>query len=395
MPSQSPTFAAALSTAADTAAAIHETTAAVKRQLGGPADLALVFVSHHHASDFSDLAERICDPLHTNNLLGCTGEAIVGGGREIENQPAISLWAARLPDTRIDTFHLQFARTPEGGSFTGWPDELAGDWPADTALLLFGEPFSFPADALLERLNDDRPGVPVMGGMASGAQQPGEHRLFLGRREIREGAVAAVIRGGVRLRWVVSQGCRPIGRHAVITKAERNIIHELGGRPPLAVLQEIYETLSPEDKQSMEQGVHVGRVTDEYKSEFGRGDFLIRNVIGVDRDTGAIAIGDFVRPGQTVQFHLRDAQSADEDLRELLSAAPGQPPSHAALLFTCNGRGTRLFDRPHHDAGVIRAALGEVPLAGFFAAGEIGPIGNRNFLHGFTASIALFEPKTK
>jgi small ligand-binding sensory domain FIST len=247
----------------------------------------------------------------------------------------------------------------------------------------------------LERLNDDRPGVPVMGGMASGAHQPGEHRLFLGRQELIQGAVAAVIRGGVSVRWVVSQGCRPIGRPYVITKAERNIIHQLGGQPPLALLQEIYETLSPAEKRSMEQGVHVGRVTDEYKRAFARGDFLVRNVIGVDRDSGAIAIGDFVRPGQTVQFHLRDAASADEDLRELLMAArdksSGQSRPEAALLFTCNGRGTRLFDQPHHDAATIKATLGDLPTAGFFAAGELGPIGQKNFLHGFTASIALFQ----
>jgi small ligand-binding sensory domain FIST len=395
MPNNRPKFAAALSTLADTTAAIREVTAAIKNKLEGPADLALVFVSLHHASEFSDLPHRICDELQIENLLGCTGEAIVGGGREIENQPAISLWAAELPSAKIDTLHLNFERTPEGGTFTGWPDDLADEWPPGTALVVLGEPFSFPADALLERLNDDRPGVPVMGGMASGAHQPGEHRLFLGRQELIQGAVAAVIRGGVSVRWVVSQGCRPIGRPYVITKAERNIIHQLGGQPPLALLQEIYETLSPAEKRSMEQGVHVGRVTDEYKRAFARGDFLVRNVIGVDKDSGAIAIGDFVRPGQTVQFHLRDAASADEDLRELLSAArekpAGQLRPEAALLFTCNGRGTRLFDQPHHDAAAIKATLGDVPTAGFFAAGELGPIGQKNFLHGFTASIALFE----
>ena len=384
-------FAAALSTARDTDAAVDEVSTAAIKALGGSVDLAFVFVSHHHATAFEELADRICDQLGSENLLGCTGEAIVGGGREIENQPALALWAARLPQSRIHTVHLEFARTPEGGTFVGWPDDLAGDWPADTALLVLGEPFSFPADVLLARLNEDRPGLAVMGGMASGAHQPGEHRLFLGRRELLQGAVAAVIQGGVRVRPVVSQGCRPIGKPFVITKAERNIVHELGGHPPLQLLQELYETLSPSEQKAMEQGAHLGRVTDEYKNAPGRGDFLVRNVIGVDRDSGAIAIGDFVRPGQTVQFQLRDAASADEDLRELLASARGASSPQGALLFTCNGRGTRLFDQPHHDASAIQAALGEVPLAGFFAAGEIGPIGARNFLHGFTASVALFE----
>ena len=386
-----PAFAAALSTARDAAAAVDEVCAATIEALGGSVDLAFVFVSHHHAGAFDELADRICDRLGTENLLGCTGEAIVGGSREIENQPALSLWAARLPESRIHALHLEFARTPEGGTFVGWPDELAGDWPADTALIALGEPFSFPADVLLERLNEDRPGLAVMGGMASGAHQPGEHRIFLGRRELLQGAVAAVVQGGVRVRAVVSQGCRPIGKPFVITKAERNIVYELGGHPPLKLLQELYEELSPSEQKAMEHGVHLGRVTDAYKNAPGRGDFLVRNVIGVDRDSGAIAIGDYVRPGQAVQFHLRDAASADEDLRELLASARGQSTPRGALLFTCNGRGTRLFDQPHHDAGAIRAALGDVPLAGFFAAGEIGPIGERNFLHGFTASVALFE----
>jgi small ligand-binding sensory domain FIST len=215
--------------------------------------------------------------------------------------------------------------------------------------------------------------------------------LFLGPRELSQGAVAAVIQGHVRVHSVVSQGCRPIGKPFVITKAERNIVYELGGHPPLKLLQELYETLSPAEQQSMEQGVHLGRVTDVYKDAPSRGDFLVRNLIGVDRDSGAVAIGDFVRPGQTVQFHLRDAASADEDLRELLASARDRFSPRGALLFTCNGRGTRLFEAPHHDASAIRAQLGEVPLAGFFAAGEIGPIGARNFLHGFTASVAIFE----
>jgi small ligand-binding sensory domain FIST len=200
--------------------------------------------------------------------------------------------------------------------------------------------------------------------------------------------------GPVRLRSVVSQGCRPIGRPLLITKAQRNMLQELSGKPALARFSELYPTLTPQEQELVRGGLHVGRVINEYQDRFGRGDFLVRNVVGADRDSGTLVLGDFVRVGQTVQFHVRDAESADEDLRELLSAAHHSETARpaGALLFTCNGRGTRLFDAPHHDAACIAKVWPELPVAGFFAQGEIGPIGGRNFLHGFTASMLLVEP---
>jgi small ligand-binding sensory domain FIST len=286
---------------------------------------------------------------------------------------------------------LGLEQTPDGPLISGWPDELPAAWPPGAALLLLGEPFSFPADALLARLNDDRPGVPVVGGMASGAWEPGQNRLLLGAREIDAGAVAALVHGPVRVGSVVSQGCRPVGRPYVVTKAQRNVILELSGRPPLAQLADLLDALSPRERDQLRHGLHVGCVVNEYQQRFARGDFLVRNVVGADPDSGAIAIGDWVRTGQTVQFHVRDEQSADEDLRALAEAAAAGRPA-GAHLFTCNGRGTRMFSQPDHDARVVRDALGDIPLAGFFAQGEIGPVGGRNHLHGFTASLALFEP---
>jgi small ligand-binding sensory domain FIST len=246
---------------------------------------------------------------------------------------------------------------------------------------------------MLARLEDDQPGIPVLGGVASGGAGPGDNRVFLDDRSYESGAVAVLLHGGVRIRSVVSQGCRPIGRRFVITKAERQVIAELGGKPALAQLNEVYAELSPEEQQLVQQGLHVGRVLNEQQEDFGRGDFLVRNCLGADRASGAIAIGDYVRIGQTVQFHVRDAVTADEDLRDLLAAARHEAgEAAAALLFTCNGRGTRLFDQPDHDARALETACGDIPVAGFFAQGEIGPIGGRNFVHGFTASLALFVP---
>jgi small ligand-binding sensory domain FIST len=316
-------------------------------------------------------------------------------GREIEGDSALSVWLARWPGVQASLFNLQFERTREGGVIQGWPESLAGEWPPDTFLLLLGEAFSFPADLLLDRLNEDRPGVPVIGGMASGGTQPGENRLLLGRAALAEGAAAALISGPVRLRTVVSQGCRPIGQRFVITKAHDNVIETLGGKPALGALHDVVNALPVEDRRLLRNGLFVGRAISEYRETFGRGDFLVRNIMGVDDKAGTIAMGDYVRVGQTVQFHVRDADTADEDLRAMLEnvrATEGDAPA-GALLFNCNGRGTRLFvDQPCHDVNVARQFLPGTAIAGFFAGGEIGPVGGKNFVHGHTASFALFRP---
>jgi small ligand-binding sensory domain FIST len=205
--------------------------------------------------------------------------------------------------------------------------------------------------------------------------------------------VGVLLQRPIAVRSIVSQGCRPIGQHMVVTRAQENIIVELGGRPPLVRLQQLWQELSPHDQQLFQQGLHIGRVTNEYQERFQRGDFLVRNVLGLDRESGALAITDNVRVGQTVQFHVRDAETADEDLHALLQRdmqAHGQRPG-GALLFTCNGRGTHLFSAPHHDVRTVHAEVGIVPVAGFFAMGELGPVGGQNFIHGFTASVVLFE----
>jgi small ligand-binding sensory domain FIST len=385
--------ASALSTLDSAEAALLEAAQAARAALGGRPDVAFLFISPHHARAADELAAQACELLGTGNLLGCTGEAIVGAGREVEEAPALSLWLARWPDAQLTPLHLKFERTSEGGVLEGWPDKLAGEWAPGSFLLVLGEPFSFPADYLLERMNEDRPGLPIVGGMASGAPAPGENRLFLGPHTHAEGAVVLHVSGGVKLRTIVSQGCRPIGRPLVVTKAERNVIHELGGKSAFVQLREIFNTLPTSEQRLVQRALHVGRVVSEYQERFEQGDFLVRNVVGIDGQAGAIAIGDYIRPGQTIQFHIRDEQAADAELAQLLAAArdSGTTPA-GGLLFTCNGRGTRMFSQPDHDAASIARAFGNLPVAGFFAQGEIGPIGRQNFMHGFTASIALFEP---
>ena len=386
-------FAAALSTAEATLPAVEEVCQRARVALPGDVDLAVLFFSAHHARAAEALGRTVQKQLRPDCLIGCIAESVIGGEREIEQSPALSLWVSRwVRPVAMAPCHLILERTADGPSLFGWPDELTGAG-GDTAVLLLGDPFTFPIDLFLRRVNEDAPGVRVLGGMASGIHGPGECRLLFQDGVKDQGAVGVLLQGEVGLRPIVSQGCRPIGRPFVITRAKDNLILELGGKTPLSLLQELWPTLTDEERQLFRQGLHVGRVLNEYQGDFQRGDFLVRNVLALERDTGALAITDRVRVGQTVQFHVRDAATADEDLHALLRldlSAHDRKPS-AALLFSCNGRGTRLFSEPNHDAGALRAEAGDLPLAGFFAQGELGPIGKQNFIHGFTASIALFE----
>lgn len=387
-------FLSLLSTKDELADALAEISQQAASAWSGTVDVALAFFSPHHLAGVERIAESLAQ-LQAQALLGCPGETIVANEREIEDAPAVCVWLGRWPaGLQVTPFHLAMEQTSEGCSLLGWPDELVETASATSLVLTLADPFTFPVDDFLSQINDEHPGLRVVGGMASGGREPGAHRLILGDRVLTEGAIGVYLRGPVGCRSVVSQGCRPIGKPMVVTKARDNLILELGGKPALAQFQELYkQELSPRDQQLVQQGLHVGRVINEYQESFRHGDFLIRNVIGIDRSTGAFAITDQVRVGQTVQFHVRDAATADEDFRLLLEsdarAHPVKPSG--AILFSCNGRGTRLFDRPHHDAAAIQERRGPVPLAGFFAQGELGPVGGQNFIHGFTASVALFE----
>jgi small ligand-binding sensory domain FIST len=352
-----------------------------------PPSLAVLFASPHFLGSADALVAAVAAQAGPVPLIGCVGESVVGGGREVESEPAVSLWlGAGLGP--VESFAMDFIQTSSGGAYGGYrfPPEAAG------VHLMLCDPFTFPADGLLAHLNEQRPGAVVMGGMASAALGPRQSRLFLDGQVRSDGAVGVHL-PRAEIHSLVAQGCRPVGDAYIITRAEGSVILELGGRPPLTRLRDMAEALSSRDQELLAQGLQLGVVIDEYRAEPGQGDFLIRGVIGADPDSGAIAVGDEVQVGQTVQFHVRDAESADEDLRRALtreSAALGGRRPAGALLFTCNGRGSRLFAEPDHDAGLITTMLGDVPLAGFFCAGELGPIGGQNFLHTFTASIALF-----
>lgn len=385
-------FSAAYNTIGDSRKAVEQACAVVRDGLEGDRpDLAVIFVSAHHA-EFDELPMLVEERLGSRHLLGCTCETVIGGGEELENRPAVSVWTAALPGVEIVTCHAEFERTPDGLLCSGMPlaDEM--EFPVGAAIFL-GDPYTCAAQSLIARIADDHPNVPVVGGMASSATAPGENRLYIDGRTVSHGGVGVLLGRGVDIRTVVSQGCRPVGVPFIVTKSDENVVHELGGVPAMLRLQEIFDEADEWDQQLLQRGPHVGLAIDEHRSEFGRGDFLISGVLGGDRETGALALGNVVRIGQTLQFHVRDADAADEDLRSLLDSRleSGDPPG-AALLFSCNGRGTRMFADRNHDAGVIQELAGPIPLAGFFAQGELGPVSGSNHLHGFTASVALFGP---
>jgi small ligand-binding sensory domain FIST len=377
----------ALVLAADPGAAARRAVSEARAALGGSSPtFAVLFASEHFFGNAQALVAAVAEETGQVPLIGCVAEAVAGGSREVESEPAVSLWlAAELGP--VETFAMEFAGTPSGGAFGGYRFEQAAG-----IRLMICDPFTFPIGDLLAHLNDHVPGATVMGGMASGGLRLRQSRLFLDGRVLSRGAVGASL-PQAEVHALVAQGCRPVGNPYTTTRADGNVIFELGGRPPLERLRDLAAALPTRDRELLAQGVHLGMVIDEYQAEPGQGDFLIRGVAGVDPESGAIAVGDEVAVGQTVQFHVRDAGTADEDLRRTLereAEALGTRRAAGALLFTCNGRGSRLFDEPDHDAGLLAEVLGKIPVAGFFCAGELGPVGGQNFLHAYTASIAVF-----
>lgn len=389
-------FTSALSRQAQTEVAVTEVLDTVMQGLPEPrAHFGFVFASPHHLKALVDFLPMIRERLATSVLLGCTGGGVIGAQHEVENRPGFALMAAHLPGASVTPFHLEQSDVEVEWPETYWQQRFGLAPDAEPTFILLPDPFTIDPQRLLEVFNTTFPQRPVLGGLASGGRSAESCALFLDD-EVVHGAVGVVLEGDFTLRTVVSQGCKPIGNPQIITRCEGNIIHELGGRPALEVIKEDLASLSSSDQALARTALLMGRVIDEYKEQFGRGDFLIRNFIGADPDSGAIAVGDAFRTGQTIQLHVRDADTAREDLHLLMQRlAPTlqDHPARGALLFSCNGRGAHLYGEPDHDSRMIAEVAGAVPLAGFFCNGEIGPVGNNNFLHGFTASIGIFQDK--
>jgi small ligand-binding sensory domain FIST len=325
--------------------------------------------------------------LRPGQLVGCGAGGVLGDGREVEHGTGVSVWAASLGTGSATAFHAAVEQA-EGATLTGFPDLEGAD-----GVVLLADPHSFPAEVVLQALSSRLVDVPLIGGLASARLRDGSAALFLDGEILPSGAVGLRF-DGVDLRPCVSQGAAPLGPELTITGAEGNVILELAGRPAYEKLQEVAAELTEEEQFLLETsgGVLLGIVVEPNKPEYVQGDFLVRPLIGADPRTGAVAVGAMVRPGQVVRLHARDADSADLDLRAALGARAGELAGRpaGALVFACNGRGRAMFGEPDHDAGAIASVLAGAPSAGFFAAGEIGPVAREAFLHSFTATVALF-----
>ncbi len=358
----------------------------MRAELGHAPTVALAFLSAGYTPHLAEFQEVVAVHGHAAMLCGCTGSGLIGTAREAEMTEGFSLLFLHVPEGCVRAVPLTQAEVETSVGDAFWRAK-AGSSPA--AWLAFANPFRFDADTWLREWNSAFPGTPVLGGLAGGPR--GEEDVTVFGPAIGDTSDAlAVALDGVRIETVVSQGCRPIGEPLPITRADEHLLFELGSRPAYQVLEQAFNTLGDADKQRARGNLFAGLAVDEYKEQFSRGDFLVRNILGADPATGAVVVGAMPRTGQTMQYQLRDAASADEELKTLLApfAARGEKPL-ASLLFCCNGRGKNLFGAPDHDAKAVVNALGAAPSAGFFCNGEIGPVGGSNFLHGYTASIGL------
>jgi len=368
----------------------------LKGELAGAVSLGLVFMTPR----FFEHARQILEILQVHAqiplLTGCSSTGLIAGAEEVEENAGLTLALYHLPGADLKAFHFTQEQVEEANGPGYWRLETGLDPGQTNGWLAFIDPYNIDSEAWLRTWNEAYAPLPVLGGLASGEFADQTTQVYLNGEVFESGGVAVSIGGAVDLAGMISQGCTPIGETWTLTKVEQNVIHQIGNRPAYQVLAETFEKLPPEEQKKARGNLFIGLVMNEYLDEFHRGDFLIRNLLAADAQLGCIAVGALPRQGQTVQFQRRSAAAATEDMRELLIRTQRQLANrtiYGACLCCCNGRGKNLFGRPNHDAEMVQQQLGPTGLAGFFCNGEIGPVGEKNFLHGYTASLALFVRK--
>lgn len=389
-------WASAISEEASTDTAFRVLRAEVDRELGGiTPDLAVVFASPHHNAEVHAAIAGWVSECPGISVIGCTAGGVVGDGHEVEQRRALSVIAASLPGVKVETFHIEDGALPDADT-ASWTNQFGA--PDDgPQFIVLSDPFTFDSQSFVTGVDRHFENSVTIGGIASGAQSPGGVRLHDGATVHSSGAVVAVLRGALRVDTVVAQGCRPIGEPMLVTEHRDNVILGLAGEQPVAVLRDLYHQLDSRDRKLFEGSLFVG-IEMQDRVEYRPGDFLIRHIIGMDPDTGAVVVNAPLHPWQVIQFHLRDARTSRSDLDAVLERFRLDNPTvepAGALMFSCLGRGLHLYQRPDHDTDLFREHLGDVPLAGFFCNGEIGPVGGHTFLHGYTSVFALFSPATE
>ena len=393
-------WASAVSERQDLEEAMEEAVAEVRAGLGdGKPDLAAVFVSPHHAQGYERVADLVAEALGPRVLLGCSGGGVIGGGQEVEYRPGLSLTAAVLPGVDILPFHVKEGTLPDPDAAPDAWEGLVGATPeSQPHFLLLADPFTFHAERLVQGLDYAFAASTKIGGLASGAQGPGGNVLFLGDQVHRSGAIGVALQGNIAVEAIVAQGCRPVGPVMRITRCAQNMLVELDDRPAVEALRSLFHAMSEEDQTLASHSLFLGIAMDTLQDEPDLGDFLVRNLMGMDPRTGALAIGELLQEGQQVRFHLRDATTSGEELDGLLARYAGDrpgAPDWGSLLFSCLGRGEGLYGVPNHDSDLFRRYVGRIPLGGFFCNGEIGPVGGTTFLHGYTSSFGIFRPRQR
>jgi small ligand-binding sensory domain FIST len=361
-----------------------------------PPDLVVAFVSPHFIDEYDQVPQVIQDDLKAKNFIGCSASGLIGGGIEIEQKPAVSLVAAVLPDVTITTFHMVNPDLPDADAAPDkWCQAVGVDPQHEPHFILLPDPFSFRIDNLVQGLDYAFPQAKKIGGLISGARRPNQNALFIQDKMYRNGAVGAALHGNIAVDTIVAQGCKPIGKTLTVTKCEKQIILELDGKLAVEALQEVVERLTANEQELVRESLFIGIAMNEFALSHKAGDFLVRNIIGLEPNLGALVVGEVMREEQTVQFHVRDAASSGDELRMLLKQFRDASSGGAdgALLFSCLGRGEHLYGMPNHDSDCFREYLGQVPLGGFFCNGEIGPIAGTTFLHGYTSSFGIFRAK--
>ncbi|MGP0628197.1 FIST signal transduction protein [Nitrospina sp. 32_T5] len=390
-------WASSISTGETIEQCIQETAKAVREQMGdNEIHLTVMFVSPHFKDKLPQIPKLLREQLSIGTLLGCTGGGIIGGGQEVEQQHAFSLTCAHLPGVKIQEIQTDTMALPDPDTAPSvWREWLGVPAESNPHFILLADPFSFRGEEFLAGMDFAYPNSAKVGGLASGSHFQGGNVMYIGDRMYNNGLIGLALSGNIQLDTIVAQGCRPIGTPMSITKCNDYLLEEVDNKPPIQVLEEMVETMSENDRKLMQTSLFLGIEMDPLKDDPGQGDFLIRNLIGVDRETGALSIGAPLREGQLVQFHLRDKVMSAEDLNVMLSKYSKQgrgDDACGALLFSCLGRGQYLYGEANHDCNVFKDKLGAIPLGGFFCNGEIGPVGQNTFLHGYTSSFGIFRP---